>query len=399
MSFFFFSVVFTAVCLVLYKGDKESSTTSLTTSWFLTIIGTVIAGFLAPFYLIDACRTVASKKPDREKLFGRIDNIPPMPAPTSFPSKDFDGEVFGAKQESKNTRPPLLSTLRKQHTTFIHPPPKPSTKKLTTEDIQAFPLPPTKTKLNLFEKDEIEDHPSPIPAPNSQRGGKNDSDNTSTSISLASTSIEELPGEVENPNGIFKFHKTKTIHKGGKTMLKLQNDKQNLPPVMMVMPGVDEYDNESSDEAPKKRVPKNDLMEQWEQEQARRKFAPYFVDAMKMPLREKSELSPSERLQQKFKKKIDMMNNSEPSETVRKRIDEASTVYTNEEKNKNNKDEKSKKQKKSKKKKKSSKRPISEMSTKTPDVETCVGKYGDDEMSLKSQTGITIYNDISEEEA
>jgi hypothetical protein len=62
-------------------------------------------------------------------------------------------------------------------------------------------------------------------------------------------------------------------------MMKIQNESAKLPPVMMVMPGVDENDEEIVDDSQSRRMAtKNRAASQWEQEQIRRKLAPYFVD-------------------------------------------------------------------------------------------------------------------------
>jgi hypothetical protein len=62
------------------KNDTGSDGHTLAYAWFLTLIATVVAGIAAPFYLVDACRTVAPKKPDKEQFFK---NINVLPKPTS----------------------------------------------------------------------------------------------------------------------------------------------------------------------------------------------------------------------------------------------------------------------------------------------------------------------------
>ncbi|XP_052090704.1 uncharacterized protein LOC127727256 [Mytilus californianus] len=401
------AVIFAIACLMIYKNDKESGNSTVSIGWYLALVGAVIATITIPFYFVDACRTVEPKKPDKEKLFQNI-GIPPMPAPTKFPIKgetDTFNPINSSFDPKNSRRPPLLNELRRQHTTFVHPPPKPPTKKLTKKEIKTFPLPPSKTKINLFDKTEIEDHPSPVPPqviPNSNTpGGANkDYDTASTkSTSIGTNSPDHNEAEsIPQQHSVFKFHKTKTVHKNGKTMLKIQsqNDSERLPPVMMVMPGVDEDGDDIDDVSQDGKISRGKTHNsQWDEEQARRKFGAYFVD---MNARENTLVEgKTSKLQEQFKKKINSIS-EEQTKAMKGRVNDVSGIYTDEH-NKEAPKQKPKTKKKSKKKSKP-KRPISQSSSISainPDVETCVNTYNR-ESSNVTQDGLTIHNELEEED-
>lgn len=385
------AVIMLAVCVVLYKNDKGSDGNTLAYAWFFTIIATVVAGIAAPFYLVDACRTVAPKKPDKEQFFKNI-NVPPKPTMAKF-DNDVEPDTF---KFGNGGRPPLLSELRRQHTTFIHPPPNPANKKLTQKDIKSFPLPPTKTKLNLFDKSEVEDHPAPLKSQIITTNGKNpnhrDEDISSTKSTDFGSQLVDIENESFENHSVFKFHKIKTINKNGKTMLKIQNKSAKLPPVLMVMPGVDENDEEIVDDSQSRRMAtKNRAVSQWEQEQMRRKLAPYFVD-LEMKNDDENKEKTTEQLQKQLKllAKKDKQN----EKVIKKKTKDLSGIYIDD----NITQEPPKKPKKKQKKKKFS-RPFSSKSeySVNSEVETCVNTY-DRKESFHQQNGISIYNDIEEED-
>lgn len=392
---------------MIYKKDKESGNSTIAIGWYLALVGAVIAVITIPFYFVDACRTVEPKKQDKEKLFQNI-GIPPMPAPTKFPVKgetDSFNPINSSFDPKNSRRPPLLNELRKQHTTFIHPPPKPATKKLTKKEIKTFPLPPSNTKINLFDKSEIEDHPSPVPpqviqTSSTPDGAKKDFDTASTkSTSIGTMSPVQNEADNSPPNhSVFKFHKTKTVHKNGKTMLKIQsqNDTERLPPVMMVMPGEDKNGDdidEVSLEGGISGVKTHNS--QWDQEQARRKFGAYFAD---MNAGENTLVEgKTSKLLGKFKKKINSLSEKQ-TKPMKGRVNDVAGIYTDEH-NKEAAKEKPKTKKKSKKKQKL-KRPISSSSSASainPDIETCVNTYTR-ESSNVTQDGLTIHNELDEED-
>lgn len=384
-----FSVIMLAVCVILYKNDKGSDGNTLAYAWFLTLIATVVAGIAAPFYLVDACRTVAPKKPDKEQFFKNI-NVPPKPTIAKFENNvEPDTFKFG-----NGGRPPLLSELRRQNTTFIHPAPKPANKKLTSKDIKSFPLPPSNTKLNLFDKSEVEDHPAPqksqIITTNGKKLNHRDEDISSTKSTDLSSQLVDIENESLENHSVFKFHKTKTIHKNGKTMLKIQNESAKLPPVMMVMSGVDENDEENVDDSQSHRtVTKNRAVSQWDQEQMRRKLAPYFVDLEVNNDDEKKEKTP-EQLQKQLK--VLAKKDKQNEKVIQKKMKDLSGIYIDD----NNTQVPPKKPKKKQKKMKFS-RPFSSKSgyTVNSEIDTCVNTYDKNE-SFHQQNGISIYNDIEE---
>jgi hypothetical protein len=385
-----FSVIMLAVSVVLYKNDTGSDGHTLAYAWFFTIIATVVAGIAVPFYLVDACRTVAPKKPDKEQFFKNI-NVPPKPTMAKF-DNDVEPDTF---KFGNGGRPPLLSELRRQNTTFIHPAPKPANKNLTSKDIKKFPLPPTKTKLNLFDKSDVEDHPAPqksqIITTNGKKLNHRDEDISSTKSTDLGSQLVDIENESFEGHSVFKFHKTKTINKNGKTMLKIQNESAKLPPVMMVMPGVDENDEESINDSQSHRMAKkNRAVSQWEQEQIRRKLAPYFVDLEVKNDDEKKEKT-TEQLQKQLK--VLAKKDKQNEKVIKKKMKDLSGIYIDD----NITQEPPKNHKRKQKKKKFS-RPFSSKSgfSVNSDVDTCVNTY-DKEESVHKQNGISIYNDIEEE--
>ncbi|XP_052062445.1 uncharacterized protein LOC127702343 [Mytilus californianus] len=239
------AVVFVIACLMIYKNDKSGNNT-ISLCWYLALVGAVIAAIVIPFYLIDACRTVDPKKSDREKIIA----IPAMPASTRFPineETDTHSQDYSTFNPKHSRRPPLLSKLRRQNTTFIHPPPK-STKGLTIKDIKSFPLPPSKTKINLFDKTEIEDHPSPAPPQMSQNS--NTQNGTKKNYGAATAQSSSLGTNYSNhkqvksvPEQHSVFNNTKTINNNGKTMLKIQSQSDSKKPPLVLMSMTDNEEN------------------------------------------------------------------------------------------------------------------------------------------------------------
>lgn len=387
------SAIFVTVAVAIYKTDKGSDPFSISYSWYFAIIGAVVAGIVAPFYFVDAYRTVAPKKLDREQFFKNI-NIPPKPTFGKFESQE------DKLQLGNGGRPPLLNELRRHRTSFVHPPPKPRNKILTSKEIKSFPIPPSKTKLDLFEKTEIENHPAPqqqllittvaddvLEIPDEKSVSRNEDVVSSQIISPESDHDTEKIDIKEH--SVFKFHKTKTIQKGGKTMLKIQNENAKLPPVMMIMPGTDENCDDNVDDSISRRTMKYPGSE-WELEQARLKFAPYFEDIVKKNDDENEQ--EIDTTKKKFKSLI--KKNKKDSKAIKGRMNDVSGIYSGEpiEKEK----PKEKRKKKFKKKEKLS-RPFSNTSSfsRKSDIETCVTTYSKDD-SFHTQNGLTIHNELED---
>lgn len=232
----------------------------------------MIAIVAAPFYFIDALRTIEQKEKTTDKK--TINNIPPFEQVQ--PMRFSQGRSFNDSDEVSNiksTRPPLLNELKRYRTSFLHPPPKPPKNTVITEkEIESLPLPPSLTKLDLYDKGETEGHPSPAPPPN-----KTDTDSgiSGDDVSRSSKWSSDSQKNEDNGHSVFKFHKTNTIHKYGKTFLKIQNEKadEKLPPVMMIMPGNDVEETEED-----KARRSLDLQQQLklEEEEARTNYNVYF---------------------------------------------------------------------------------------------------------------------------
>lgn len=387
-------------CLVIYKSDRESKAATLTTSWFIALVSAVMAVIAAPFYFIDALRTIAPKE-DKSKKF--INNIPPVPTfenmhPPSIalekslrPVRDPFSEQENQKHAGNSTRPPLLNELRRYRTSSLHPPPKPVEKKpvITVYEIESLPLPPTLTKLDLYEKDEIEGHPSPAPPLVMPDEHSVDPGNSEHDVDRSDESPNpDSEHNGDNEHSVFKFHKTKTIQKHGKTFLKIQNntDTEKLPPVMMIMPGNDEQTTEQERKRQKLSIQERLRLEE---EEARKNYEVYFDESTIETVT--LDAKPSEPKKQNTKLKL-KLNKSQKQSIKRQEVRKSEIKEAYEDNPGKEKAEKSKTKKNKKSKKKSSKK-LKKGSTKVEilndknSVESTDENSSDDESGADLDTG------------